>query len=102
MTDEPPNDARKVVAGHIPGTECWVTRDYGREGKSLCMSKATLGEFVFHLMRLGGSISSTYAMAPQYPRSYVQMAITLPAGCAADLEAASGVALECPRELKLA
>ncbi len=82
-----------------PGHEDWVTRDYGGEGKALTMSKEVLGTFVFHLLRCGGRIESTHAMAPEHARSYVQFSITLPKGRKAELEGLTGITLERPSHL---
>ena len=82
-----------------PGMECWVTRDYGRDGKALHLSKAALGSFVYHLLRLGGDISGTHCLGTQYDRSYVQMAIQLPTGKRDELQVASGITLESPPRL---
>lgn len=82
-----------------PGHEDWVTRDYGGEGKALSMSKEALGTFVYHLLRCGGRIESTYAMAPEHARSYVQFSITLPNGRKEELEKITGIALERPSHL---
>ena len=92
-------DKQTQNSGGHPGFEVWVTRDYGGEGKALNMSKATLGTFVYHLLRLGGKITSTHVMAPEYDRSYVQMAIALPTGKREQLQTASGIALESPSYL---
>jgi hypothetical protein len=43
-----------------PGHEGWITRDYGGEGRALTLSKANLGNFVYHLLRLGGDILGTW------------------------------------------
>ena len=83
----------------LPHEEAWVTRDYGGDGKALSMSKATLGLFVFHLLRLNGRITSTYAMRPDMDRTYVQFAIVLPKGRAERLTELTGVALERPSHL---
>lgn len=85
-----------------PGMESWVTRDYGGTGKALVMSKAVLGLFVYHLLRLGGGIESTYALRGDCDRSYVQFAIYIPAGKAEELQSATGIALERPSRLVLA
>lgn len=82
-----------------PGHEDWVTRDYGGQGKALSMSKEVLGNFVYHLLRCGGRIESSYAMAPEHARSYVQFSITLPKGRKEELERLTGVALERPSHL---
>ena len=74
--------------------ESWVTRDYGSEGKGLCLSKSRLGNFVFHLLRMGGRITSTYTMNPEYPRCYVQMSVVLPEGKSQELQNITGVKLE--------
>lgn len=84
-----------------PGHEAWVTRDYGSDGKALSMSKAGLGSFVYHLLRLGGHIHSTWAMGPQYDRTYVQMSISLPPGRREALQDATGVKLEKPPTVHL-
>lgn len=76
--------------------ETWLTRDYGGDGKALSMSKKVLGDFVYHLLRLGGEITSTHAMRPDLDRTYVQFGIRLPKGRREELEAASGITLEAP------
>ena len=83
----------------LPGEEAWVTRDYGAEGKALSMSKTVLGSFVYHLLRLGGRITSTYAMRGDMDRTYVQFAVVLPEGRADELTEASGIVLEKPSTL---
>lgn len=83
-----------------PTDEALVTRDYGGEGKALSLSKASLGTFVYHLLRLGGRIVDTHTMNPKYDRSYVQMSIVLPQGRRAELQEASGIALELPSVMK--
>lgn len=80
--------------------EHWFTRDYGGEGKALCLSKATLGLFVYELLKLGGGITSTYAMGKS-PRAYVQMVIYLPTGKKTELEGLTGVTLEVPSTLSI-
>ena len=85
--------------GPLPGEESWVTRDYGSEGRALSMSKTVLGTFVYHLLRMGGRITSTYAMHGDMDRTYVQFAVVLPAGRAGELTEASGIALEKPSTL---
>ena len=79
--------------------EAWLTRDYGGQGKALSMSKKVLGDFVYHLLRLGGEITSTHAMRPDLDRTYVQFGIRLPKGRKEALEGASGIALEAPNFL---
>lgn len=93
-------DREQTTADQL-GNERWITRDYGGEGKGLSMSKDVLGRFVYELLRHGGSITSTYAMA-QAPRSYVQFAIALPAGRREALQSVSGITLERPPTWKLA
>jgi len=83
----------------LPNEEAWVTRDYGGEGRGLSMSKSALGLFAFHVLRLRGRITSTYAMRPDMDRTYVQFAIVLPKGRAAELTELTGVALEKPSTL---
>lgn len=83
----------------LPNEEALVTRDYGGEGRALSMSKAQLGLFTYHLLRLGGRITSTYAMRPDMDRTYVQFAIVLPKGRGAKLTELTGVALEQPSML---
>lgn len=83
-----------------PGYEAWVTRDYGSKGKALILSKSRLGLFVYHVLRMGGEITSVYAMNPNYDRSYVQMAITLPIGRRKELQDVSGIVLESVPVLK--
>ena len=83
-----------------PGHENWCTRDYGGEGKAVSLSKRDLGEFFFHLLRFGGTIYQSYAMAKS-PRAYCQFAITLPKGRKEDFERASGFTLEKIPEVKL-
>lgn len=79
--------------------ESWVTRDYGGEGKALTLSRSPLGEFMYHLLRMGGEVTSTYALNPSYERSYLQFSITLPAGRKEEFEKVSGFALEKPPHL---
>lgn len=80
--------------------EHWVTRDYSGEGKALCLSKARLGLFVYELLKLGGGITSTYAMGKGL-RNYVQMAIYLPTGKKTELEGLTGIALETPPTFRI-
>jgi hypothetical protein len=86
----------------LRGMEGWVTRDYGSDGKGLALSKSRLGEFTYHLLKLGGRITSTYTMNPNYERSYVQFAIVLPEGKAEELTQLTGVLLEQPPRITLA
>lgn len=74
--------------------EAWQTRDYGREGKAVSMSRKGLGDFLYHLLRHKGEITSTYAMQPTMDRTYVQFAIILPKGRKEAFEEASGFTLE--------
>jgi hypothetical protein len=74
--------------------EAWQTRDYGREGKAVSMSRKALGDFLYHLLRHKGKITSTFAMQPQMDRTYVQFAILLPEGKKESFEEASGFTLE--------
>ncbi len=85
----------------FPGHEAWLTRDYGGEGKALSLTQASLGTFVFHCLNLGGHITGGSAFAPGVPRSYVQLAISLPAGKREALEGLSGITLEAPTALSV-
>jgi hypothetical protein len=80
----------------LTGHEGWVTRDYGRDGKAVTMSRTRLGDFVWWVLHYEGQITSCYAMNPAYPRSYCQFAITLPAGKKEAFERDSGFTLEKP------
>lgn len=82
-----------------PGYERWVTRDYGSEGKALNLSKSRLGLFTYHLLRLGGEITSTWTTSAAYDRAYVQFAVSLPEGRKAELEEVTGIVLEKPPEI---
>lgn len=86
--------------GPLPNEEALVTRDYGGEGKALSMSKANLGQFVYHLLKLGGRITGSFAMNAKYDRSYVQFSIVLPKGRREKLTELTGIALEEPSYLK--
>ena len=82
--------------------EALVTRDYGGEGKSLTLSKSNLGNFVYHLLKLGGYITNTHTLAPEYNRSYVQMSIMLPEGKREELTKLTGITLELPSTIGFA
>jgi hypothetical protein len=78
------------------GQEFWVTRDYGGEGKALNLSKARLGEFMYHLLKMGGRVTDIHVMNAEYDRCYCQAAISLPAGQKEEFERISGFILEKP------
>jgi hypothetical protein len=82
--------------------EHWLTRDYGAEGIGLNLTRARLGDFVYHLLRLDGAVTHTYAMSPQHDRSFVQFSISLPAGRRAALEEATGVSLHAAPKVRVA
>ena len=82
--------------------EYWVTRDYGREGKAVNMSKASLGDFMLAVFKHDGRVTSSYCMNAKYPRSYCQFGIALPVGKKEEFEADSGFTLEAPPQLALA
>ena len=85
-----------------PGHLAWVPRDYGGQGKALFMSKAKLGEFVFHLLLLDGTITGTFVLNRRARHAYVQMVVTLPEGAERALTEATGITLEPVPVLKLA
>jgi hypothetical protein len=84
-----------------PRSKPWLTRDYGGEGRALNLTTTRLGGFAYHLLRLGGEITGTWAMGPQYPRSYVQFAILLPEGKEEELTESTGIALCKPPTIHL-
>ena len=86
-----------IPVGHV----AWVTAEYGM-AKVLNLSKTKLGLFVYHLLRLGGTIRSTHVLNHRYDRSYVQMAVTLPKGKMEELQNLTGVELEVPTRVVLA
>lgn len=79
-----------------------VTADYGADGDKVKLSKASLGMFMEALLRLGGRVTGSYAMAPGYPRSYVQLSVQIPEKRIAQIEQETGIRLEQPPTLKLA
>jgi hypothetical protein len=88
------------AAGPRPGTELCSTRDYGGGFRdALSLSKASLGTFVYHLLRMGGTIESIYCLNHKYDRSYIQAMVVIPAGKRAELETATSVGLERPGRL---
>jgi hypothetical protein len=96
------NSAPDVVPalGPVPGTETWATRDYGGGvGNALSLTKASLGGFVYALLRMGGSIQSIHCLNRAYDRSYVQAMVVIPEGKRAELEGATGIGLERPSVL---
>ncbi len=82
-----------------PGHEAWLTHDYGGDGKKLRLSEASLGNFVYHCLNLGGHITGGSAFAPGIRRSYVQLAISLPKGKRGELERLTGIRLDPPTTL---
>lgn len=80
----------------FPGHEAWLTHDYGGDGKKLRLSKASLGNFVYHCLKLGGHIMSGSAFSPDVDGCYVQLGISLPKGKRAELERLSGIRLDPP------
>lgn len=96
MTDSVDARGRKPsISANHPGMEGWVTRDYGGAGKGLSLTRKRLGEFMFHLLRMRGTVTSSYAMSDM-EGSYVQVFFWLPEGKRAELEAASGITIEAP------
>lgn len=82
-----------------PGHEAWITHDYGGKERKLRLSKASLGNFLYHCLRLGGHVTSGNAFAPDVDGCYVQLGITLPKGKREDLERLSGIKLDPPTQL---
>lgn len=75
--------------------EYWQTADYGAvDSRKPNLTKARLGEFLYHLCKAGGEIYSTYVMNARYNKSYVQFAIKLPEGRRKEFEEESGFPLE--------
>jgi len=75
--------------------EYWQTADYGAiDSRKINLTKARLGEFLYHLCKAGGEIYSTHVMRADIEKSYVQFAIKLPEGKREEFERASGFPLE--------
>ena len=82
----------------FPGHEAWITHDYGGDGKKLRLSKASLGNFMYHCLKLGGHVMNGSAFAT-VDGAYVQLGISLPKGKREELERLSGITLDPPTEL---
>jgi len=81
----------------------WDSADYGDSStqRRLNLSKASLGAFVEAVLRHKGAITCIHAMAPQYPRSYVQMRVFMTVDAKEAFEAETGFKLSCPPTVKL-
>lgn len=85
----------------FPGHEAWLTHDYGGDDKKVRLSKASLGNFVYHCLKLGGHLMSGSAFAPEHDGCYVQLGISLPKGKREELERLSGIKLDPPTALSV-
>ena len=64
--------------------------------KTTNLSKASLGRFVFTVIRNGGNILSSFCIAPDCPRAAVWWAIELPPSAVKTVEIETGVRLKAP------
>lgn len=85
----------------IYGRFCWLTRDYGGEGRALTLSKARLGLFVESVLRNRGEITQFHAMAPEYRNSYVQASVRLTVQARLIVMEETGITLENPPVLRV-
>ena len=77
------------------------TPDYGSEGKKLNLSKASMGLFLYSLMKCDGEIGSVYVMNRNYERSYSQASIKIHPNKIKDFEEMTGMKLEDIPQLRI-
>lgn len=99
-------EARAVGNRYDPdlyGRFPWDSGDYGDPApmRRLNLSKAALGTFVEAILRYGGAITCIHAMAPQYPRSYVQMRVFMTVAARRAFEEETGFKLDPPPTVSL-
>lgn len=79
-----------------PEEEVWESAAYGGEGAPVDISQESLGRFMNHILRLGGSVLSTWVMNRANPTSFVHVIVLLPKGRKQLFEQSSGFTLHEP------
>lgn len=72
-----------------------------RRGKTTTLAKASIGDFVFNVLRCGGSVDSIYPFAPNYHRSAVMYRVHLSISQKKLLEETTAYRFDPPPTVKL-
>lgn len=74
---------------------------HSAEGYSPGLSKGSLGEFFFHVLKAGGHIGSVWPFAPQYPRSAVYVTVFMTEAMKAQVESETNFKFKTPPQVRL-